>query len=490
VNAHLLMRKELRALLPWWAASVGVLVLMWVVRDVRVGDLSLRGEAEVAGLWAYIVGSVVLGAMALGHEYTHNTLSALLAQPIGRLRLLLVKASALAVLLAGLGAIAMVTLDIATFSSGPRVSTIFWLPPICGICLTPWLTMISRSPLGGAVYSFLVPSLMGAAGGYLGVPHSAAPPIIAAMAGVGLALTVYTFVRLQVRDAAQTEVDLLGWMRSVRQPRVTRGKRHLVWALVTKELRLQQVTFVLGAAYVIAWVAIGASAPWVRETFVDNLRYAATFIFAGLVSLLPGALVSAEERRFGTADWHALLPTRLGLQWALKVGVAVILSVGLAVGLPRLLDALSPGTALEDAFAPGLAFILCLAAIYVSSLSRNGLHALLATVPVIAVAVVCWLGLLMLTFWLAVPFAEALKELLLPLSRFSRAYPKVWSQLRMVLPLTSIGLLLVYFAARNHTTTERSRARIGRQVAWMVVIAWASAAVLFVVDVSRGMVVR
>jgi hypothetical protein len=134
--------------------------------------------------------------------------------------------------------------------------------------------------------------------------------------------------------------------------------------------------------------------------------------------------------------------------------------------------------------------MLCLSAIYVSSLSRNGLHALLATIPAIAAAVVCWLALLMLTFWLVAPFAVALKEFLQPLSGFSRANPKLWSQLRMWLPSTSIGVLLLFLAAHNHATTERSRSRIGRQAVWMVVIAWGSAVVLFIVDISRGMVVR
>lgn len=489
MTALLSLRKEFRALLPWWAASAGVLVLSWVLRDVRVGDLLIRYQTEVAGIWAYIVGSVVLGAMAFGHEYTHNTLSALLLQPVSRGRQLLLKAIPLATLLAGLAVLAWWCLEFQLFQ-GARTMTIGWLPMVCAFCLTPWLTMISRSPLAGIVYSFLIPVLLFVAGGYLGIPRTAIIPLVAMFACVGLVLTVYTFRRLQVVGAAQTEVDLLGWMGWARIGQGPAPKRHVVWALVTKELRLQQVTLLVGAAYVIAWVAIGASAPWVRETLVDNLRYAATFIFGGLVSLLPGALVCAEERRFGTADWHTLLPTRLSLQWGLKVGVAVTLSVGLAAGLPWLLDTLSPSTALADGFSPTLALMFCLSAIYVSSLSRNGLHALLATVPAIAVALAGFIALLMVTFWLLAPFAEVLRDWVEPLSRFSRANPKLWSQLRLGVPFTCVGVLLAYFAARNHATTERSRSRIWRQAAWILAIAWASAAVLFIVDISRGMVVR
>ncbi len=483
------MRKEFRALLPWWAASAGVLVLSWVLRDVRIGDLLIRYQTEVAGIWAYIVGSVVLGAMAFGHEYTHNTLSAFLLQPVSRGRQLLFKAIPLATLLAGLALVAWLCLEFELFL-GARTMTVGWLPLVCAFCLTPWLTMISRSPLAGVVYSFLVPVLLFVAGGYLGIPRSAIPTIVAGLACVGLVLTVHTFGHLQVVGAAQTEVDLLGWMSSAHIQQGPVPKRHVVSALVTKELKLQQVTFVVGAAYVIAWVAIGASAPWVRETLVDNLRYAATFIFGGLVSLLPGALVSAEERRFGTADWHTLLPTRLGLQWGLKVGVAATLSVGLAAGLPWLLDTLSPSTALADGFSPTLALMLCLSAIYVSSLSRNGLYALLATVPAIAVALAGFIALLMMSFWILAPFAEVLKDWVEPLSKFSRSNPKLWSQLRLGVPFTCVGGLLAYFAARNHATTERSRAQIGRQAAWILAIAWGTTMVLFVVDITRGMVLR
>jgi len=485
-----LLRKEFRALLPWWAAAAGVLIASWLLRLANVDWMIADGDLTTIGMWAYGIGALVLGAMAVGQEYAHNTLSTLLAQPIDRFRLLLAKGLPLTALLAALAGVAELALGLQLFQGGLRMLSIGWLPLMCALCLTPWLTMICRSPLAGVVYSILVPVILFIIGGYAGLQPTAIVPIAVVVALTSLLMTVSTFKRLQVVGAAQTEVDLVGWLARSHTARVIGGQRRPVWMLITKEFRLQQVTLLAGTGYVVAWMLLGIAAPWVRETLGDNLRYVATIIFGGLVSLLPGAIVSAEERRFGTADWHALLPTRAGLQWGLKVGVAVTLSVGLAAGLPRLLDALSPGTTLEEAFHPALALMLCLSAIYVSSLSRNGLHALLATVPVIAVALAGFMGLIMLTFWLLAPFAEALKDGLEPLSRFSRANPKVWSQLRMWVPLTSIGVLLMYFAARNHATTEQSRSRVGRQAVWMVMVAWGSAVVLFIVDVSRGMVVR
>lgn len=479
------MRKEFRALLPWWAASAGALLLSWMLRTSALAPFIDDADYLSIGIWAYAAGSVVLGAMVVGHEYSHNTLSMHLLQPLDRSRLLSAKAIVLAVLLVGLFAIARFSLRVDP-SDALLPPFISWAPLAFGFCLTPWLTMISRSQLGGAVYTALFPLMLLVIGGYLGLPSSAVAPGMVVIAGVGLLLTVHGFARLEVPGTAQSEVDLLGWIDKAR-PRDVPTRRHPVWMLVTKEIRLQHVTLAAGVVYVIAWVVVGASAPWMRESFVPEVRYAATIVFAALVSLLSGALVSAEERRFGTADWHTLLPTRPGLQWGVKAGVALTLALGLAVGLPALLDALSPGTRIEEALSPFLAPALCLSAMYVSSLNTNGLHALLATVPAIALAVATWLLMLLVTLWLLTPFLGTLGDWLQPLVNVSREQPRLWRELRMWVPLGSVCVLLFFWAGSNHTTTVRPRAHLVKQAAWIVATAWGSALVIFAVDAVRGM---
>lgn len=485
-----LLRKEFRALLPWWASSAGVLMLSWILRTSEWARFFSDSDYMGVGLWAYAIGAVVLGAMAVGQEFTHNTLAAVLLQPVSRHQLLLAKAIPLALLLASLAVLASFSLGLNMFDGGPRGLTIAWLPVACGFCLAPWLTMLSRGALGGAVYSFLVPSLLFVAGGYLNIPHTAVAPLIVGLGIVSLILTAYTFSRLEVSGTARTEVDLLAWLPRT-QRRFPAAGRHPLWVLLTKELRLQQVTLLAGMAYVTAWILIGAASPWMRETRVLDLRYAATMLFAGLAAVLPGALVSAEERRFNTADWHTLLPTGSGLQWVIKVGTALVLTVGLAVGLPALLDGLSSGPAIEEAFSPLLAASVCIAAVYISSLSRNGLHALLATVPAITVGIALWLGMVALTVWLATPFADVIRESLLePLIRFSRTEPALWRQLRTWVPLSCLGILLITLTARNHVTADRSRARVLTQAAWILATAWGSALLLILVDATRGMMLR
>src|SRR5688572_20547112 len=94
--------KELRALLPWWGAVV--VAIFACGQAGRLNTMSLGDLQAVwsAGLLAFVAGSVALGAMSIGHEYTYRTLPALLAQPISRARLLGTKLAVLALLLAGL----------------------------------------------------------------------------------------------------------------------------------------------------------------------------------------------------------------------------------------------------------------------------------------------------------------------------------------------------------------------------------------------------
>src|SRR5260221_1471398 len=137
-----LASKEFRALLPVWAAAA-----------FTIGaDTWLRGTGMHSlfplGMFAYIVGSLALGAHVIGHEFTNRTLASLLVQPCRRSSMLLTKASVLAVMLVALGFIARVVLfqSLArTFGNFPRYPTLY-LPLIGGFCVAPHLTMRLPSP--------------------------------------------------------------------------------------------------------------------------------------------------------------------------------------------------------------------------------------------------------------------------------------------------------------------------------------------------------
>ncbi len=62
--------KEIRALLPTWLVCIVAVVAVGALGDPRLYAL---------GLLVYGLGSVALGALLIGHEYTHRTLALLLS---------------------------------------------------------------------------------------------------------------------------------------------------------------------------------------------------------------------------------------------------------------------------------------------------------------------------------------------------------------------------------------------------------------------------
>ena len=72
-----LLLKEGRALAPIWLGAV-----VTIVAAAGAGMLP-------TALLAFIAGSAALGVFSIGHEYAHRTLTAFLAQPLNRSRLLL-----------------------------------------------------------------------------------------------------------------------------------------------------------------------------------------------------------------------------------------------------------------------------------------------------------------------------------------------------------------------------------------------------------------
>ena len=150
-----LASKEFRALLPVWAAAA-----------FTIGaDMGLRGTGMHSlfplGMFAYIAGSLALGAHVIGHEFTNRTLASLLVQPCRRSSMLLTKASVLAVMLMALGFIARVVL-FQSLAQGignfPRYPTLY-LPLIGGFCVVPYLTTRLRSQIAGVVFTASIPGM-------------------------------------------------------------------------------------------------------------------------------------------------------------------------------------------------------------------------------------------------------------------------------------------------------------------------------------------
>mgnify|MGYP003525327211 CR=1 FL=1 len=92
------LAKEVQGVGTTWLAAVAAVVVTAAV------DLPFLPNIEIA---AYLLGSVSLGALSMGQEYSHRTLPLWLSQPTSRPRLFALKFGVLAVTQVSLAAIAV-----------------------------------------------------------------------------------------------------------------------------------------------------------------------------------------------------------------------------------------------------------------------------------------------------------------------------------------------------------------------------------------------
>jgi hypothetical protein len=217
-----LARKEVRALLPVWAATVGT-----IVADPLIRATSWHSLFPPLGPFAYIVGSLALGAHVMGHEYSNRTLGSLLAQPCRRSSILLTKTIVLAAMLLGFVLLAWPLVFAAPHRMFEDVSlpATLLLPAAGGLLVAPYVTMRTRSQIAGIVFTAAIPGitytltlLVGVI--LYGVRSNAAealagavwPPAMVIAAGVGGFLSVRTFLRLQDIEGGREELSLPRWL--------------------------------------------------------------------------------------------------------------------------------------------------------------------------------------------------------------------------------------------------------------------------------------
>ena len=170
------VRKDLRAMAPALATSVGVMAVALLLG--RRFSMSGYSVVRLMGLAAYVLGAVALGALSVGHGSAHRTLGWLLVQPVSRRSLLLSKGLSLAIVMLVLVIAGFLFLTISTtldlrLGSMPgrmlvRTSTqstgippaLIALPLLCGLFVAPWLTMVFRNVLAGIVFTIFVPALV------------------------------------------------------------------------------------------------------------------------------------------------------------------------------------------------------------------------------------------------------------------------------------------------------------------------------------------
>lgn len=432
-------RKELRALWPSWAAaavSIGALALLSNGRDADLGWVGLY------------VGALTLTGLSIGHEYSNGTLAILLSQPVERRRLLLVKLGAALPMVALLVAVAVAVLP-STDRRGP--SELPSLALLSGLVAAPWLTMVCRGPLAGVLIASSVAALAHIAAEVAlvlrygsiddrGADQAAFRTTVLATALAGGALISAIagwrlFMRLEAVSGPASSIELGRWWptrdSATALSPARSSRRHPLWRLALKELRLQQLTLVVTPLFAAGWVAVDLL--WRSDAGARDVLNAVGFVYYGSLAVLIGSLASAEERQLGTHEWQTLLPIATWKQWSVKLSLVLGLALTVSVGVPTVLAA---GAVSVRAWHIGVVALLAVGSLYISSLCRSGLHALAWSVPVLVVALLL-LG--------------------------SRLGPMLFTnQLPLAGALTAAGAAAVWFGFENHRTTKPAV----RRVAW------------------------
>jgi hypothetical protein len=468
--------KEVRALAAPWLACAACMLVIAVTNEPH-----LFGPLAVI---AYLVGTVGLGALSIGHEYTGRTLSLLLTLPARRERLLATKLGVLAVMLLGLWVLAEEFLFSGMPGPADGKQMISLIPLICGLFLAPWLTMACRSSIAGTVFALTIPGVLLVMGELLGVATYGHGPVMEAfrmtfvwigtlgLCTIGAVMSWRMFTRLEAIEGPGQDVRLPRWLKTgsaadTAAPQLTR--HHPVWLLVKKELRLQQLPLVLTALYVLEWI-VAVSLAGVSDVKYGYLLSGLTMLHIGLLPILIGSFASAAERQIDTLQSQLLLPMAAWKQWAVKVGVVFGSAVVLGMVLPAVLLSVSqsdgvnamPLTEWETVMFAVV--LLAAGSLYISSLCRSGLWALLMSFP----AVVGSKLFLQLSFEsLANPSFAIVRQLSgLPMPRFRPFYfvpPRALS----VLLVGGVIALALRFAFINHRSADRPATRVWTQVILM-----------------------
>lgn len=465
------IRKELRALLPAWVACLMAIGAVVLLRNPFFYPFALI---------SYGVGSLALGAQSMGHEHGYRTVGLLLSQPVDRTRIYLIKLGVLAPLLAIIGVVAclVIVTDVRGFTGlrvvPPRYALLVFL---AALFITPWLTMLLRNSIAGLVFTISGAGTIALAGNILWLATDRQVPMetfrepffwwgmivasaLAAVAGWR------RFARLEAIEGRGRELHLP--LRAATDADAhTRSARGPYARLIAKELRIHQMAFAVAAFNAFVVIAIVMLRPAFSE-FDITVAIPMTFLHMAALPVLIGALASAEERELGTREWQLLMPMAAWKQFAVKAGVAVALSLVLALSVPALTIWLLSARfdSIEWDLLVLLVVVLASVSLYISSLSSGGMRAVVIAMPglVVAWVAIMWIGQ---TVW-SLLFRD-----------LSRVWPG-WRPprgLRVTTPSGEflalavaalvISALVLHYAHLNHRSAERPRTQLRRQAGWI-----------------------
>ena len=405
-----ILRKEVRLLMPAWIAAL----LQATLPSLFLISIGYRNHSDLGPLifGPLGFGILLMGLASFGQEFSAGTFSILLAQPIPRRKIWRLKIGILS--LASLTVLASFLICFAE-AEGMQFARLARFPAvvlgqilaftvsmtmILGTAL--WTTILFRQISAAFWFSILVPAFIGTFTVFR-LENFRFPAnliwllIVFGLYSVGSFLWArWMFLRAQ--DTAWTggEIYLPKWLgfRTQTTTQVVVPKLKPLRALVRKEFQSHHITLLIGALLLVSHL-VGIV---VRKLEFDPTNpHKAVFEVFGFwwllwfaLPMIIGATVVAEERKLGTLEGQLCLPVKRGWQFAVKLGMALVLGVFLGGVMPAVCEGIGLWAGVSGEFpvaqAPGFGIWLvacCLIAtgitlvsIYASTLTRNLLQAL------------------------------------------------------------------------------------------------------------------
>jgi ABC-type transport system involved in multi-copper enzyme maturation permease subunit len=396
-----LIKKEIRLLLPAWITAMllaivpGVFNIAW---EFSTSDSSVFIFVQLI----FAAGVLFLGINSFGEELNYNTFSVMLAQPMKRPRIWLVKVVTLATAFVSVW---LTGILLASWQSG--VLRLLWHPHYPWVHLHPefsgafefitlatlvafsgglWTTLLLRQIAGAFWFTLLTPlaivlGISAVFQDWIVLGKSINTFIVAALvlySVAGFLLAWRLFMRAQDVQWTGGEISLPHYQRTselragARAPR----PRHWLSALAWKELQLHQGAFLIAAIILV----LHLTAYFIRMFHPHTQNPDLQFVFEAIwtlwlmMPLLIGAAAIAEERRMGTLEPQLCLPASRGKQLFVKFCMALVLSLIFGALMPLVIERNNLLDYWQRIFL--IAAGIFLVSFYASSLARTTLQAI------------------------------------------------------------------------------------------------------------------
>ena len=340
---------------------------VWCAIALLAGPRLMHPYDWTLAIWAigYFFGIPLLAALPFGNEFQHHTLSLLLSQPVGRIRIWGEKLSitVVAAVSAALGLLLALRATSFLPDGNETHVAVAWI--VATIASATFWTLLARSTVGGValtivvqLFLYLPVDLVRWRYGieYLSFGSTISIPTITFVflcyAAVMLWLGWRRLARFQVTggmagdDLLTAGPDvmpgaLVGWLRCRPSGQTVN--------LIRKELRLLRPVWLITLLAFVGWIGLtvfglvherGSTSPFTLR--VASVNWPAVVWIVGvtstlIVAILAGSLSLGEERTSGTHAWHMTLPVSAARQWIIKLLMALCAGLVGAWLLPILL---------------------------------------------------------------------------------------------------------------------------------------------------------